>query len=53
MSWVLKYLKLLLTDKRGWKDGSVVKGVHCSSRGPEFRSQHLHQITLHHLWLQL
>ena len=24
---------------RGWRDGSVVKSTHCSSEGPEFKSQ--------------
>jgi hypothetical protein len=27
---------------RGWRDGSVVKNTDCSSRGPEFNSQQLH-----------
>lgn len=26
-----------------WRDDSVVKTVYCSSRGPEFESQHPHQ----------
>jgi hypothetical protein len=26
----------------GWRDGSVVKGNDCSSRGPEFNSQQTH-----------
>jgi hypothetical protein len=26
-------------NKRGWRDGSVVKSTDCSSRGPEFSSQ--------------
>jgi hypothetical protein len=25
-----------------WRDGSAVKITNCSSRGPEFNSQHLH-----------
>jgi hypothetical protein len=25
-----------------WRDGSAVKSTDCSSRGPEFNSQHLH-----------
>jgi len=24
----------------GWRDGSVIKNTGCSSRGPEFNSQH-------------
>jgi hypothetical protein len=24
----------------GWEDGSVIKSNGCSSRGPEFKSQH-------------
>ena len=36
--------KNLLTKLRGqgWRVGSVVKSVDCSSKGPEFNSQHLH-----------
>jgi hypothetical protein len=26
----------------GWRDGSVVKSISCSSRGPEFNSQQPH-----------
>ena len=26
----------------GWRDGSAVKGTGCSSRGPGFKSHHLH-----------
>jgi len=26
----------------GWRDGLVVKGTDCSSRGPEFKSQQPH-----------
>ena len=29
-------------DLVGWRDGSVVKSTNCSSRGPEFKSQHPH-----------
>jgi hypothetical protein len=29
-------------DTRGWKDGSAVKSIDCSSRGPEFNSQQPH-----------
>jgi hypothetical protein len=25
---------------RGWRDGSAVKSTSCSSRGPQFKSQH-------------
>ena len=28
----------------GWKDGSVIKSLSCSSRGPEFASQHPHHV---------
>jgi len=34
--YMIKYIKL------GWRDGSVVKGTKCSSRGPEFNSQQPH-----------
>ena len=27
---------------QGWRDGSVVKSTGCSSRGPQFNSQHPH-----------
>jgi hypothetical protein len=27
---------------KGWRDGSAVKSTDCSSRGPEFNSQHPH-----------
>jgi hypothetical protein len=27
---------------RGWRDGSVVKSIDCSSEGPEFKSQQPH-----------
>jgi hypothetical protein len=27
---------------RGWRDGSAVKSIDCSSRGLEFNSQHPH-----------
>ncbi|CAO2640768.1 hypothetical protein LEMLEM_LOCUS25486 [Lemmus lemmus] len=27
---------------RGWRDGSVVKRIACSSKGPEFNSQQPH-----------
>jgi hypothetical protein len=30
------------TNLLGWRDGSVVKGTECSSRGPEFNSQQSH-----------
>jgi hypothetical protein len=26
----------------GWRDGSVVKSIGCSSGGPGFKTQHLH-----------
>jgi hypothetical protein len=29
-------------DSGGWRDGSVVKSIVCSSRGPEFNSQQPH-----------
>ena len=29
-------------EKGGWKDGSVFKCICCSSIGPRFNSQHLH-----------
>jgi hypothetical protein len=29
-------------NRRGWRDGSVVKSTDCSSRGPEFNSQKPH-----------
>jgi hypothetical protein len=29
-------------NDRGWRDGLVVKSTDCSSRGPEFNSQHPH-----------
>jgi hypothetical protein len=32
-------IELVLKKKEGWRDGSVVKSTHCSSRGPEFKSQ--------------
>jgi hypothetical protein len=35
-----KYLKKKKKEKLGWRDGSVVKNTDCSSRGPEFKSQH-------------
>jgi len=46
MCWVLCVLWLLLVEMfrirksvEDWRDGSVVKGTDCSSRGPEFKSQ--------------
>ena len=39
---------------RGWRDGSVVKSVDCSSEGPEFKSQQPHgrvQISATTWWL--
>jgi hypothetical protein len=30
------------TKERGRRDGLVVKSTDCSSKGPEFKSQHLH-----------
>jgi hypothetical protein len=32
-NWVKK------PNKMGWRDGSAVKSIDCSSRGPEFNSQ--------------
>jgi hypothetical protein len=29
-------------ETKGWRDGSAVKSTNCSSRGPEFKSQHPH-----------
>jgi hypothetical protein len=29
-------------QKCGWRDGSAVKSIDCSSRGPEFNSQQPH-----------
>jgi hypothetical protein len=34
---------LLFSNKlKGWRDGLVVKSIGCSSRGPELKSQQLH-----------
>jgi len=35
-------LKTKTKKDRDWKDGSVVKSIGCSSRGPVFDSQHPH-----------
>ena len=36
-------LMLLLRSLKGsWRDGSAVKSIDCSSRGPEFKSQQTH-----------
>jgi hypothetical protein len=36
-------LEFSLEEKEGgWRDGSVVKSIDCSSRGPEFNSQQPH-----------
>jgi hypothetical protein len=32
----------LIGQRRGWRDGSVVKSTGCSSRGPEFNFQQPH-----------
>jgi hypothetical protein len=29
-------------SRLGWREGSVVKSINCSSRGPEFNSQQPH-----------
>jgi len=29
--------------RRGWRDGSAVKSIDCSCRGPEFSAQHPHR----------
>jgi hypothetical protein len=29
-------------ERRGWRDGSVVKSTDCSSKSPEFKSQQPH-----------
>ena len=34
--------QLSKSQSLGWRDGSVVKSTDCSSRGPEFNSQHPH-----------
>jgi len=34
--------RYLENSKMGWRDGSVVKSIDCSSRGPEFKSQKPH-----------
>ena len=42
---VLTQIILISTFKNSemiWRDGSVVKSIDCSSRGPEFNSQHPH-----------
>jgi hypothetical protein len=36
---MLSFIKVAL---RGWRDGSVVKSIDCSSEGPEFNSQQPH-----------
>ena len=36
-SGVLKFCRL-----GGWRDGSVVKSIDCSSKSPEFKSQQPH-----------
>ena len=33
--------KMILANG-GWRDGSVAKSNHCSSKGPKFNSQHPH-----------
>jgi hypothetical protein len=35
-------LQGLNLDYMGWRDGSAVKSMDCSSRGPEFNSQQPH-----------
>jgi hypothetical protein len=37
-----KTTKTTTTKSLGWKDGSVVKSIDCSSRHPEFNSQQPH-----------
>jgi hypothetical protein len=37
------HLKL---KKWGWRDGLVVKSTYCSSKGPEFNSQHHNRLTI-------
>ena len=34
--------RLKYEEDRGWRDGSVVKSIACSSKGPEFNSQQPH-----------
>jgi hypothetical protein len=34
---------------RSWRDGSTVKSIGCSSRGPGFNSQHLHGAHMEHM----
>ncbi|XP_055473142.1 ras-associated and pleckstrin homology domains-containing protein 1 isoform X7 [Psammomys obesus] len=36
-------------SSKGWRDGSTVKNAFCSSRGPEFSSQHPRRATQNHL----
>ena len=44
---VLVFFFFFLNFSTGaWRDGSVIMSVQCSSEGPEFNSQHLHQVAL-------
>ena len=38
----LSHLPWLKTKLGGWRDGSAVKSIDCSSKGPEFKSQQPH-----------
>ena len=44
-----KNKRLKKKERRGWRDGSVVKSTDCSSRGSEFNSQQLSSILHNHL----
>ena len=42
LSIFLVYMSSLRSPDSGWRDGSAVKSIACSSRGPEFNSQQPH-----------
>ena len=38
----MSFIRIVLGARGGWRDGSAVKSIDCSSRGPEFNSQQPH-----------
>jgi hypothetical protein len=42
VDWSKNLIAILRNQMKGWRDGSEIKSTGCSSRGPEFNSQHPH-----------
>lgn len=39
MNWKTMFVLMILWTLKGWRDGLVVKGVDCSYRGLQFKSE--------------